>query len=129
MPIVRKISAAEAEAPQREDPPRKRIGRLPGDFVRVERRKQDGRERLMLYVGRALWYALDRPARLIIQRRDERVVLAPAGSGEGYAVNAGLSMPRFWADGARDLLRDLAAGRYTALVEEGCIIVGGPREK
>ncbi|GAB4197633.1 MAG: hypothetical protein OHK0022_16070 [Roseiflexaceae bacterium] len=129
MPIVRKISAAEAEAPQREDPPRKRIGRLPGDFVRVERRKQDGRERLMLYVGRALWYALDRPARLLVQRRDERLLLSPAGPGEGYAVNAGLSMPRFWADGARDLLKALQAGRYTAHVEDGSIIIGDPREK
>lgn len=114
MPVVRKVSAEQCQP--------ERWGRRPEAFVRVERRLDKGRERTMLYVGRALWYALGRPARLDVLRQHEQLVLMPAQGEAGYAVNVGTSMPRFW--GPRTLVDTLPVGRYEAEVTNGCIVVG-----
>lgn len=45
-------------------------------------------------------------------------------AARGYAVMTGKAMPRFYADGARDLLDDLEDGRYSATVRAGAIEVG-----
>lgn len=114
MPVVRKVSAEQCQ-PQR-------WGRRPESFIRVERRMDKGRERTMLYVGRALWYGLGRPARLDVQHLRGRLVLTPAPENSGYAVNVGTSMPRFW--GPRHIVDHMPVGRYGAEVREGRIIVG-----
>ncbi|HEU4321525.1 MAG TPA: hypothetical protein VFS21_00115 [Roseiflexaceae bacterium] len=85
-----------------------------------------GRERTMLYVGRALWYELGRPARLDVQHLRGRLVLLPASDSAGYAVNVGSSMPRFW--GPRHVVDHLPVGRYSAEIQDGRIIVGDPLE-
>jgi len=113
--------------------PRKRQagpGRAPSMFVRIvyEPWGKDGRDRLRIYVGRGLWYALGSPLRLDVQRLAGRIELRPATGDAGYAVMVGKAMPRFFADGARDLLGDLMDGRYAGEVRGGAIVVGEPME-
>ena len=99
-------------------------GRRPSRFVRIAREDHGGRERVHLYVGRGLYYDLGSPARLDVQRLAGRVVLSSAAGDAGYAVMVGGGMPRFFADGARDLLADLEDGRYAGEVRAGRIEIG-----
>lgn len=79
--------------------------------------------RLRVYVGRALWYALARPARLDVQVLCGRMLLVPASAGAGYAVVASTGMPRIWCSGVRDLVQ-LDDGRYDAEIRDRAIVVG-----
>lgn len=103
-------------------------GRAPSRFVRIERQAPYGpgrtQERLIVHVGRGLYYDAGSPARLDAQRLGGQLVLLPASGDVGFAVRAGKGMPRFFADGARDLFDDLADGRYTAVIVGGRIEVG-----
>ncbi len=99
-------------------------GRAPSMFVRVAREQHGDYERLHVYVGRGLYYQLGSPARLDVQRLGGRLRLTPADGGQGYAVQVGKGMPRFFADGARDIL-DLEDGRYAGAIEGGAIVIGG----
>ena len=90
-------------------------GRQPATFLRVERTEDraTGQERLRLHIGRGLWYAIDSPKRITIQRLGGELRIA---AGDEYAVIAGTGMPRVTCDGSRDLLADIADGRYDAVV-------------
>ena len=103
-------------------------GRRPARFIRIEREERAGRERLIVHIGRGLYYDLGSPARLDLQRLAGRIELRPATGDVGYALNVSKGMPRFYADGARELLEDLRGGRYVAEVQGGAIVVGPPLE-
>ena len=106
--------------------PRKRTagpGRAPSMFVRIAHEQHGGSERLHVYVGRGLYYQLGSPQRLDVQRLGGRLCLTPADGGQGYAVMVGTGMPRFFADGARDIL-DLEDGRYAGAIVGGAIVIG-----
>lgn len=98
-------------------------GRAPSAFIRIvhEPWGKGGRDRLRLYVGRALFYALGSPKYINIQSLDSQVVLTP---GSGYAVAVGKGMPRFFCDGSQDILSHLDDGRYDAEVRGDTIIIG-----
>lgn len=104
-------------------------GRAPSTFVRImiEPWGRDGRPRLRLYVGRALWYAIGSPRRMDLQRIGGRIELRAASGGVGLAFQAGKGMPRAFVDGWADILR-LEPGRYAAAVVGGAIVVGAPIE-
>jgi len=101
-------------------------GRTPSAFVRIvhEPWGKDGRPRLRLYVGRALWYAIGSPSRMDVQRVAGRLELRPAVGDQGMAFIAGKGMPRAFVDGWADVLR-LDDGRYDCRVEGGAIVIGG----
>ena len=112
--------------------PRKRHagpGRAPSAFVRVAHEPwgRDGRPRLRLYVGRALWYAIGSPARMDLQHIAGRIELRAASGDAGMAFLAGKGMPRAFVDGWADVLR-LEPGRYAAEVVGGAIVIGAPIE-
>jgi len=88
----------------------------------VEPWGKDGRPRLRLYVGRALWYAIGSPARMDAQRVGGRLELRAAAGDAGLAFQAGKGMPRAFCDGWADVLR-LEPGRYAAEVVGGAIVV------
>lgn len=100
-------------------------GRAPSMFVRIalEPHGKDGRERLRIYIGRGLWYAIGSPARIDIQRTAGLLVLRPAQGDAGYALAVGSGMPRAFVDGAADVLR-LEPGRYSAVMRGGALVVG-----
>lgn len=127
---------AEAESRQQARPAAERVttrkpkagpGRAPSRFVRIERQAPYGSgrtlERLIVYVGRGLYYEAGSPKRLDVQSLDGRLILSVAEGDRGYAVRAGKGMPRFFADGSRDLLEGMDDGRYAATVVGGRIVV------
>jgi hypothetical protein len=127
-----RIAAAQAEqqarpAGDRLTPRARRAGpgRTPATFVRVERAAEgrERRERLRLYIGRALWYAIGSPARIDVQRLGGEVRIGP---GDEYAIVSGNGIPRCIADGSADLLRDLDDGRHPAEVRGRQLIVRIP---
>ncbi len=100
-------------------------GRTPARWVRIERRQEGQRDSLWIFVGRGLYYELDSPKRLDIQRRGHTLILVPASGDAGYSLVAPAGhMPHFRADGARDLV-DLEDGRYSAEVRGGLLEIGG----
>lgn len=103
-------------------------GRAPSRFVRIERMLPHGgertQERLLIYIGRGLWYDLGSPKRFDVQSLSGQLMLRPATGDQGYALNIGEGMPRFYADGLRDLFDHLEDGRYDARLEAGAIIIG-----
>lgn len=114
--------AAERATPRK---PQAGPGRAPSNVIRIvhEPWGRDGRLRLRLYVGRALWYAIGSPGRVDLQRVGSRLELRSASGEQGLAVVAGKGMPRLFCDGWADLLR-LEDGRYEGRVEGGTIVVG-----
>lgn len=96
-------------------------GRQPTRFIRVERiEDRRGRERLRLYVGKALYYAIGSPKRITIQRLGGELRIS---AGDEYAISSWQNtMPRVTCDGSRDLLIDVADGRYDAEVRGNQII-------
>ena len=101
-------------------------GRAPAAFIRLAHEPwgKEGRDRLHMYVGRGLWYAIGSPARLDLQRVGGQLVLRPAAGDTGLAFHAGKGIPRAFVDGWADLLR-LEDGRYEGRVEGGAIMIGG----
>ena len=101
-------------------------GRAPSNFVRLAHEPwgKEGRDRLHMYVGRGLWYAIGSPARLDLQRVGGHLILRPASGDAGLAFHAGKGIPRAFVDGWADLLR-LEDGRYEGRVEGGAIVIGG----
>jgi len=93
----------------------------------VEPWGKDGRPRLRLYVGRALWYAIGSPARMDAQRVGGRLELRATSGDAGLAFQAGKGMPRAFCDGWADVL-GLEPARYTAEVIGGAIVIGAPIE-
>ena len=90
-------------------------------------RRQQARpaaERLHMYVGRGLWYAIGSPARLDLQRVGGQLVLRPASGDAGLAFQAGKGIPRAFVDGWADLL-GMDDGRYEGRVDGGAIVIGG----
>lgn len=83
--------------------------------------------KLLIYIGRALWYALGSPGRLDLQRLEGRLELRPATGDVGYRVVSS-GMPHLTASGSRDLLDDMADGRYAAEIRGGAIVVGSRME-
>jgi len=131
-------SRADAQRRQQARPAAERVttrkphagpGRAPSAFVRmaVEPWGRDGRPRLRLYVGRALWYAIGSPARMDAQRVGGRIELRATSGDAGLAFQAGKGMPRAFCDGWADVLR-LEPGRYAAEVVGGAIVIGAPIE-
>lgn len=95
-------------------------GRKPASFVRIER---DG-ERLRIFIGRQLFYDLNRPERLDVERMGGvlRLVTTVAPAGYGVIV-PDTSMPRIQCDAARDIV-DLDSGRYAAEVRGTTLVIG-----
>jgi len=84
--VGHRLRQAQAEvAPPPPRNPRAGPGLPPSSLVRWEphRDRPGGR----LHVGKALWYALGRPARLNVQRQGATLLLTPAGPGEGWSTN------------------------------------------
>lgn len=101
-------------------------GRHPGDFVRVAEEAAGGALRYRIYIGRLLWYALGRPARIDIQRVGGAIRIAPAEADAGWKLATETGMPRAFVDSAYDLIR-LDAGRYAATVEGTILTIGERR--
>lgn len=125
-------------------------GRLPGDFIRIERiviealgHSQDRdveagirnrsvyqpRLRLRVYIGKALWRAIGEPGWIKPERQGITLLLVPAfAPGEDcYRVVVGAGMPRAWVDGARPLFENVIDGRYDARVHNGVLLLGARR--
>lgn len=133
------LTRATAAALRRQEkrPPRERVGprRSAGGrpstlWVRVEReaREKAQADTVRLKLSRALFYAAGRPDRLDVQRLDGRIILVPVGGDAGYKLNVNVGVISLNASGARDLLGDLADGRYAVEVSAGSIVVGGRME-
>jgi hypothetical protein len=105
--------------------PRAGLANTPGSFVRLGHEMAGIRRRRRVYVGKALWYGVGRPARLDVQRQEGKLCLVPVSGKAGYAVAVSTGMPRFFAASAADLLEPLADGRYAAEVQGGRIVIGG----
>ena len=128
-------SRAEAQRRQQARPAAERVttrkskagpGRAPAAFIRLAHEPwgKEGRDRLHMYVGRGLWYAIGSPARLDLQRVGGHLILRPASGDAGLAFQAGKGIPRAFVDGWADLL-GLDDGRYEGRVEGGAIVIGG----
>jgi hypothetical protein len=123
----RQEQIAAAERRQARKPPAERVKRVPGvkrgrqpaRFVRIER---DG-DMLRIFIGRGLYYDLDSPDRLDVQRRNGRLHLIATSGSDGYAVIGSGTMPRIKCDAARDLV-DLEDGRYNATVRGRVLEIG-----
>jgi hypothetical protein len=110
--------------------PRSRGGGRPSTpWIRIERY-----ERSLAYVdevrvklSRALYHAAHEPKRLDPQRIGADLCLISASGDAGYHVT--ITVGGIWinASGARDLLADLADGRYAAEMRAGMIVIGEPQ--
>jgi hypothetical protein len=126
--VGHRLRQAQAEvAPPPPRNPRAGPGLPPSPLVRWEphRDRPGGR----LYVGKALWYALGRPARLNVQRQGATLLLTPAGPGEGWATNTPpKGQPRLSiGEEAATALR-LAEGVWPGRVVSGGIVIDMPPE-
>jgi hypothetical protein len=128
-----------AEATERDArrPADKRISRVirssqagpgapPGGFLRLERARwsSEQTERLIVHIGRSVYYAIGSPPRLDVQRIGERLALVPARGEDGFKVTVRANvMPRMVCTSAADLL-ELESGRYEAVIEAGVVYFG-----
>lgn len=99
-------------------------GRQPARFARIERREEAGYEepRVRVYLGRGYWYDLGSPHRMSVERRGSRLALVAGTDGQYAVVVPASGMPRFVADGARDII-DLDDGRYAGEVRGRVLII------
>ena len=95
-------------------------GRKPEAFVRFQQRKASGgRMGIELSVGRAVWYALDRPDRVAVEWIDKQVRIVPDEGGWKLHIRPNAT-PRCWVP----LDIGVEPGRYKATIEDGVIILG-----
>lgn len=125
---------ADAQSRQQRKPPGERVatrqsqagpGRPPGELVRIERRDS----RLVIYIGRQVFYALGQPERLDVQTHGSTIALVVTYGDRGFAVSAqGNSIPRIRCSSASDIVA-LDDGWYEVEVQDGRIIVGAAVER
>ncbi|MBC8161870.1 MAG: hypothetical protein H7Z42_11685 [Roseiflexaceae bacterium] len=110
-------------APRRSSYVKKNVptGRKPELYVRLQRRKNSkGLAQLELQLGRAAWYALDRPERVALEWHGDQVRVVP-DQADGWKLHIRqYATPRCWLPG--DI--DLEAGRYAVTVRNGAIVLG-----
>lgn len=112
---------ADAEQRQLDRPAQARVGRqpqsgpgrVPGLFIRIERR-----DKVRLFMGRGLWYEIESPARVDVQRLGSALYISPAEWDAGYAVMRS-GMPRITCSRLDTLLPP--DGTYPAVVVGGRI--------
>jgi hypothetical protein len=99
-------------------------GRRAGDFVRLAEDRVHRKTRLRLYIGRQLWYALGRPARVDIQRVGGTLRLIPATGDAGWALSTKSGIPRMFVGQDLDDLLRLDLGRDAATIVGEAIVIG-----
>lgn len=86
-----------------------------------EQRRDRAQPRLLICIGRGLDSHVGVPPAYEVARAGVRLLLIPTEEGEGYRPNRS-GVPRFHADGLRDVLGHLPAGAYPAQVRDGMIV-------